>query len=439
MNQIINYEQNGLLTVMSHVSKNSWSISMGVAQVGVLRVLERIKIGRLTIYQDDHIYEFGDHDSMLHATINVLDPSFWFRILINGSMGLGESYIYEDIKVDHLDLLLMIVLKNQGELEQATSILTKQISNVSEMIQSNFLCKYFINYFGNPIENELGTDMMESFLDPLKLYSCPIWEHDSDTLQIAQMRNIQTIFEKCHILKSHHILDIGVGWGTLAIEAVKRFGCRVTSVAFSPEEQLIAEQRISQAKLEKHIKVVYQDVLSLNPKYYQFDRIIMIEKLSLFPLTQLSTFWKLCDDLLKPDGIMFIQAITQPEFKNSNSKDKPNFIKKYIYPNHHAHTFTQISSTLQTTVQGRLMIDQMLNIGPHYPRTFRLWRNSFVESFDAVAFNAKLPAIYTSQYKHKWDYYFAYAEVCFANQYLNCLQIRLTRPYNSILTSGIPN
>lgn len=168
---------------------------------------------------------------------------------------------------------------------------------------------------------DISNDMFAAFLSPDMTYSCPIWKPQSagssyreETLEEAQMTKLHRFVDGARIKASDHVLEIGTGWGSFAIEAVKKTGCRVTSLTLSKEQKLLAEERIRQAGLADRIQVKLMDYRNLAVPDRPYDKIVSIEMLEAVGNEFLATYFSHMDRLLKKDGgIAMFQCITMPE------------------------------------------------------------------------------------------------------------------------------
>eukprot|EP00842_Homolaphlyctis_polyrhiza_P003977 jgi/Hompol1/4580/HPOL_003729-RA len=433
-------------------------------------MLEKLKIGQLTVVLSDGTKRvFGKKDSDFRATMTIRNDGFWLRLVFLSAIGLGEGYMLGDIDVDHIDILLQVhraffrcltlaparSYMRISSLEPKAPILLANrdlIADGNKLLPAglnNFLNMTLFSHIPNSIYNsranisahyDLGNDMFASFLDPTMTYSCPIWESENDTLEQAQINKIHRLLDMAYIREGDHVLEIGTGWGALAMEAVRRHKCHVTTITLSQEQLVLAQERFKKAGMADKITVLLMDYRALDPAVYQFDRIISVEMLEAVGPEFLSTYFETCDRLLKPRGTLVVQVITMPEARYQSYLVSMDFIRLHIYPGGHCPSLTALVEAVNQGTQGRLMIDIIDNVGPHYAKALRLWREQFVANFDKVVANSSESekAIYDEVFLRKWEYYFAYCEAGFASRTLGDLQIRLTRPGNADLAEGIP-
>ncbi|KAI8821449.1 Mycolic acid cyclopropane synthetase-domain-containing protein [Fimicolochytrium jonesii] len=444
---------------------------ISAAQKACLNTLRRTRVGRLTITaRDGTVHTFGSDSHLSNATspieasLIVRNDNFWLRIALFGALGFGEAYMYDEITVP-TDLASLMILLTQNRDAYAEMNLLPAGLNAA---LNNLLLSRIPNTILNAVSNiqahyDLGNDMFTSFLDPTIMYSCPIWktvptgteslrkdgpeEDPEDTLEQAQYRKVHAMLDMAHIKPGHHILEFGTGWGTLAIEAVRRYpGSKVVSLTLSKEQKILAEDRIAAAGLSNSITVLLCDYRNLKPTDYlpagktTFDRIVSIEMLEAVGPENLPVFFAKCNEYLDPKhGVLALQVITMPDARYEAYLRKTDFIQKHIFPGGHCPSVSAIVAAAYKGTRGNLILDDLDNIGPHYAQALRIWRHRFLENFDSVAASAEnRDAPYDATFKRKWEFYFAFCEAGFATRTLGDIQVRFTRCENVDLLEGIP-
>lgn len=240
--------------------------------------------------------------------------------------------------------------------------------------------------------------MFAAFLSEDMTYSCPIWSpvpqpgSQDETLEAAQERKLQYFITSAKIKPSDHVLEIGTGWGSFAILAVKETGCRITSLTLSKEQKELAERRIEAAGYTDHIEVLLCDYRALpTPAGKLYDKVVSIEMLEAVGREYLDTYFKCVDRLLRSDGgIAVFQCITMPETRYEAYAKGEDFIRKYIFPGGHLPTVSQLVGSIERGSKGKLIVDEIMNIGGHYAKTLRLWRQNFEKNFNTQIRNALL-------------------------------------------------
>lgn len=292
--------------------------------------------------------------------------------------------------------------------------------------------------------------MFAAFLSDDMTYSCPIWKSPSsqdlveESLEAAQMTKLNRFIDGARIKPTDHVLEIGTGWGSFAIEAVRRTGCRVTSLTLSIEQKALAEKRIFAAGFADKIEVQLMDYRALPIPRIPYDKVVSIEMLEAVGKEYLETYFSCIHRLLKKDGIAVFQCITMPEGRYEAYAKGEDFIRKYIFPGGHLPSISQLVENINKGSEGTLIVDRIENIGGHYAKTLRLWREEFVNNFDSRI----QPALMIEHegmgereievFRKKWIYYFAYCEAGFATKTLGDVIITVGREGAKELMEGIP-
>ncbi|KAJ3012498.1 hypothetical protein HKX48_006255 [Thoreauomyces humboldtii] len=421
-------------------------LAIQTAQRACLAILRRTEIGHLTInLQDGTTHRFGDvnADPSLVGSVTVLKDAFWIRIALFSAMGFGEAFMYGEVDVENLAGFLTVIARNRDRFAEM-QLLPVGLNGVLNSLLHSRIPNTIINAVSNiQAHYDLGNEMFASFLDPTMMYSCPIWDTtdpERDTLERAQNRKIDAMLDMASIRRGDRVLEIGTGWGALAIAAVRRFGCKVTTLTLSTEQKVLAEQRIAQAGLASDIDVQLLDYRNLDPRTSgTYDRIIAIEMLEAVGPEFLSVFFQKCDQLLHPTrGIVALQVITMPENRYDQYLKKVDFIQRHIFPGGHCPSLTALVDAAQQGSKGNLVLDGLTNIGPHYAKALRLWRESFEANCDRVAEEHGLTEKYDRVFKRRFSFYFAYCEAGFRTRTLGTCQLKFSRVGNRDLLDGIP-
>lgn len=267
---------------------------------------------------------------------------------------------------------------------------------------------------------DLSNAMYSLFLDETLTYSCALFNHEDNTLEDAQIRKIDQILEKACLSKHHRLLEIGTGWGKLAIRAATLYGCRVTSITLSEEQQRFAQQRIAQAGLSDRIDVLLCDYRHVTGQY---DRIISVEMLEAVGKAYYPEFFRGCDRLLKQNGMLILQTITIPDQRYEAYSKTTDWMRLFIFPGGLLPSLTVLTKTL--TKHTSLVVKHIESIGPHYALTLARWKQRFLANRENI-----LKLGFSESFVRRWEYYFSYCQVGFAQHYIDDLQIVLTRPRN---------
>ncbi|UZJ57209.1 hypothetical protein CBS101457_006529 [Exobasidium rhododendri] len=267
----------------------------------------------------------------------------------------------------------------------------------------------------------------------------------NDELEDGQLRKLKMHIDRAALKPHHRVLEIGTGWGSFAMEAVRSSGCSVDSLTLSVEQKALAEQRIASAGLSDKIKVHLMDYRDMPTKWIDyFDRIVSIEMLEAVGIEFLQTYFESVHKVLKKDGgVVVIQCITIPEERFDNYISTVDFIKKWIFPGGVLPSVTSILENVQRGSKGALVLDTVHSIGPHYSRTLREWRRRFEALFDTVISKAlvedheeirRLNKVDQAReiqiFRRKWLYYFIYCEVGFTERVIGDHILTFSRPGN---------
>lgn len=425
----------------ANVSRVAWGPLIGVARRLVQGFLNRIEIGQLVIEEHGESTVYGSQNLVIGSppipvtTLKIMDDTFWLRVAAFSDMGLAESYMLGEFECPDLTTFFRIFIMNRGQLSNGMTWTSSISSKISGMLAplnnlSNAQLHISAHY-------DLSNEMFASFLSPDMTYSCPIWQTYKagktveQTLYDAQLRKLDYIADQARIKQSDHVLEIGTGWGSFAIRTVQRFSCRVTSLTLSKEQKELAETRIAEAGLSDRIKVLLCDYRLHNGTY---DKIVSIEMLEAVGREYLDTYFSCIDkSLRKTGGIAVFQCITIPEARYEAYSRGQDFIRKYIFPGGHLPCVTQLIDSITKGSKGELIVDNVCNIGPHYARTLREWRQNFLANYETFK-----PANNPDIFKRKWEYYFTYCEAGFNTKTLGDHIITVSREGALEQLEGIP-
>ena len=285
------------------------------------------------------------------------------------------------------ELTSQIFILNRAQLSNGTTLTSSLVSTVTGLARkTNTLANSEVNISAH---YDISNAMFAAFLSSDMTYSCPIWLPTTDpksilqTLEDAQDLKIQYFITAAKLKASDHVLEIGTGWGSFAIAAVRTTSCRVTSLTLSREQKELADKRIAAAGFNDQIEVLLCDYRALpTPKEGLYDKVVSIEMLEAVGREFLDTYFECVHRLLKPNGgIAVIQCITMPEARYEAYAKGEDFIRKYIFPGGHLPTVSQLVRSIENGSRGAMVVDAIFNIGGHYAKTLRLWREKFELNF----------------------------------------------------------
>ena len=305
---------------------------------------------------------FGDAGSLTTADLQVKDYRFFSQLAVADEIGLGIAYENGYWKSGNLARFIEFMLVATLERPLRTpsySALAKAFYLMWHKRNRNTLARARENVAQH---YDLGNGMYEMFLDETLTYSCAVFAREDESLADAQLRKVDMLLKKACLSGQHHLLEIGTGWGTLAMRAAQQYGCRVTSITLSKEQQQSAEQRIAKAGLSDRIEVLLCDYRKVTGKY---DRIISVEMLEAVGRDYFPAFFRACDSLLKPNGMMVIQTITIPDQLYEAHSKTTDWIRLFIFPGGHLPSLTALTAVM--TDHTSLVVKQVESIGPITP------------------------------------------------------------------------
>ena len=397
--------------------KTNWIVR--IAQRLIYQQLDKIVNGEIIVRDGrDELYFGKTTDDFPHPVhITVSDNSFYIDVAFGGSSGSGEAYMKGSWKCSDLLSLIRIFLRNRHVLDAMDYRLTRlkgPLHKLGHMLNKNTkegskknICAHY----------DIGNDLFKLFLDPTMMYSSAYFKHEDMSLSQASIAKLDLICQKLQLDKEDHLLEIGSGWGGLAIHAATHYGCRVTTTTISDEQYVLAQQLIMDAGLDDRITLLKQDYRDLTGTYTKLVSVEMIEAIG---HQYMNTYFDKCSSLLADDGIMLLQAITIADQYYESALKDVDFIKKFIFPGGFLPSVSTLCNSIATVTDMKLF--HLQDIGPHYAKTLNAWRQRF---FDNVNEIAKLG--YPDEFVRLWDYYFCYCEGGFIERDIGTVQMLLTK------------
>ena len=395
-----------------------------LAKSQILKRLQALKIGQLTLIDGHEKHRFGNANSNdaseISATISIHDARFYGEMAFGGSIGAGEAYMLGYWSADNLTNVIRLMCVNQqvmDTLEGGYQWLQKPLMKVLHWLNSNTAEGSRKNIAAH---YDLGNDFFALWLDPSMMYSAAVFGEDTPDLHAASLKKLSIICQKLDLKPTDHVLEIGTGWGGCAIYAAQHYGCKVTTTTISQQQYTLAKDRVYAANLQDKINLLLNDYRDLQG---QFDKLVSIEMVEAVGHQYYDTYFAKCSELLKPNGLALIQAITIIDQRFESAKTSVDFIQRYIFPGSNIPSITAMLQSL-TKVSDLRLIDCQ-DIGPHYATTLAAWRLNFF---------AKLPEIkalgYSQEFINMWEFYLCYCEGGFAERALGDAHLLLAKPAN---------
>ncbi len=384
----------------------------------VLRQLHQLQHGQLVLIVDGERLCFGQPGAPLHGEIEVHNPALWSMVAANGSIGAGEAYIHDYWSSPDLTAVIRIFVANLDVLdgmERGLARLRRPLVKTLHWLNRNTRQGSRRNISAH---YDLGNALFEQLLDPTMMYSAAMFRSADDSLEQAQLYKLERICQKLDLKPDDHLLEIGTGWGSMALYAATHYGCKVTTTTLSHEQFAYTQRRIEEQGLQDRITLLLQDYRDLTGAY---DKLVSIEMVEAVGHRFLPAYFKQCAHLLKDDGLMLLQAITIRDQRHEQASRSVDFIQRYIFP---GGALPSVSSMLETISRDTDMnLHHMEDFGLHYARTLRLWHDNLRRtrhSLEALG--------YDQAFFRLWEFYLCYCEGGFLERSIGTAQLLLAKP-----------
>ncbi len=387
----------------------------------LLSQLRNFSRGELRVIEPDgsqHLFGQRQPDFDVGCTLRFLHPQSFADAAFGGTVGAGEAYIRGLWSCDDLTALVRIFVANREQMNQMDSrwsLVSRPLLKLFHWANRNSKAGSARNIAAH---YDLGNELYQLMLDETMAYSCAIFPRPNASLAVASTAKFEAVCRKLQIQSTDHVLEIGTGWGGFAIHAVERYGCRVTTTTISKEQHDFAVRKIAELGLSDRITVLLKDYRDLDG---QFDNLVSIEMIEAVGARFLDGYFEQCSRLLKPEGAMLLQAITLQDQHYRQALKSVDFIQRYVFPGSFIPSVEAMSSSLCRASD--LKIFHLEDIGPHYARTLRLWRERFFRNIGRVR-----ELGFNDSFIRLWEYYLCYCEGGFLERQLGTVQMLLTKP-----------
>jgi cyclopropane-fatty-acyl-phospholipid synthase len=401
-------------------AERSASLAVRMARRAVLRQLRALHHGRLQIQDALGTSVLGEapEPAGIEVRVRITDLSAWLDIASGGTIGAAEAYMAG--KWHSSDLLaamrlLVINRKVMDGLETGMARLGSTLLRLAHWQHRNTRTGSRRNIHAH---YDLGDALFSLFLDRSMMYSAAVFPHAEATLEEASRHKLDLICRKLELQPDDHLLEIGTGWGGLAIHAARHYGCRVTTTTISENQFSFARQRVQEAGLADRITVLSQDYRDLQG---QFDKLVSVEMIEAVGHRFMDQYFRICSERLKPAGRMLLQSITIADRYHEQAMHAVDFIQKYIFPGGALPSISSISSAVSRVTD--LQISHLHDIGIDYARTLRIWRERFMQ---------RLPEVrslgYPDEFIRMWEWYLLYCEAGFLERAISTVQLVFDKP-----------
>jgi cyclopropane-fatty-acyl-phospholipid synthase len=357
------------------------------------------------------------------ASLRVLDPAFWPAAALGGSVGVGEAYTEGLWTSDDLPGLIALFARNRAlsdRLDGGWASLSAPLRRLAHAWHRNTRRGARANIAAH---YDLGNDFFAQVLDPTLSYSACWYERPESTLAQAAVAKLDRVCRQLGLAPGQHLVEIGTGWGGLAIHAARHYGVRVTTTTISAAQRQLAEERMREAGLADRIRVLGDDYRDLPGRLAgdPADRVVSIEMVEAIGHQQYPGYFAVIRDLLKEDGAALLQAITIPDARFARAAREVDFIKRWIFP---GSCIPSLAALLDANARaGGLDLVRQEDFGLHYARTLADWRRRLLANRAAILAQGRSPA-----FLRQFEFYFAYCEGGFAERAIGVSHLLFARP-----------
>ena len=396
----------------------SWAQSL--ARRLVQGHLAKMPKGGVVLHEPDgETVSIGDTAAEGAAEIRIHDWDSYRQMMTGGALGAAEAYM--DGAWDSPDLVAVVRffaanVDAMRALEGAAAWLAKPALKALHAMNRNSLNGSRRNIAAH---YDLGNDFFALFLDRHMMYSSAIYPSPEADLETAATHKLDLICQRLRLAPDMEVLEIGTGWGGLALHAARHYGVRVTTTTISREQARFAREQVREAGLSDRIQVLEQDYRELQGRY---DRIVSVEMIEAVGHQFLDEYFRVLNQRLKPEGLLLLQAITVPDQRYEYARDNVDFIKRYIFPGGCLPSLAVINNALAKNTDMQMV--GLRDIAQDYAKTLEHWHIAFLDKLDEVRALG-----FDDRFIRMWRFYLSYCEGGFRERIIGTYQITMTKPY----------
>ena len=384
----------------------------------LLKVLSKASEGHFLLKENGQVVaEVGDPTAELRAEANVLNQRAYVRALLGGNTAAGEAYVDGWWTSPDITQVTRFFSRNLAMMDYWDSrfgLFLKPFKTVRYLKRLNSKGQAKRNILAH---YDLGNDLYEAFLDPKMQYSSALYASKEISLEEAQVNKLTRICEQLDLKKTDHLLEVGSGWGGLAIFAAKNYGCRVTTTTISDEQFAYAKNRIDSEGLSEQINLLSKDYRSLEGTY---EKVVSVEMIEAVGRKYLSGYFTKLNDLLKPSGLLMLQAITIADQRYKSYRNSEDFIQKHIFPGGFLPSLFLISKIITNSTE--LILRDVKDIGLDYAKTLSHWHENLIGNKQFLK-----QIGYDDRFYNLWSYYLGYCEGGFLERRISASQILMSK------------
>ncbi|MDB3886106.1 cyclopropane-fatty-acyl-phospholipid synthase family protein [Candidatus Pelagibacter sp.] len=372
--------------------------------------------GFILIDANSKKYIIGSPKKSPPITVKILNKKLHYKLLFRPDLYFGEAYSDGDIIIengtltDFLDLALMNI--GRGELNIFSRFINKLSGSYRYLTNFNFIKKSKMNVAHH---YDLSNELYNLFLDPKKQYSCGYFKNENDTLETAQNNKIQHIIKKLNIKSNQKVLDIGCGWGSLAIDIAKSTNCEVTGITLSENQLDYCLKKVKELNLENQVTFKLMDYRELDEK---FDRIISVGMFEHVGRKFYKKFFKQIEKLLTDRGVSLIHTIGSV----NPPRDPHPWVTKYIFPGGYTPSLSEVTTPIE---KAGLVVSDIEVLKLHYSHTLRHWKENCIKNKEQII------KMFDERFFRMWEFYLAGCEIAFKWGDQVVYQFQLTKSYTS--------
>jgi len=365
-------------------------------------------------------YIIGSPKNKKPIVVKILDKKLHYKLLFRPDLYFGEAYSDGSIVIENgsLTSFLDIALMNLGrsEFNFYTKLINKLNGSYRYLTNFNFIKKSKMNVVHH---YDLSDSLYSLFLDSKKQYSCGYFENENDTLDVAQNNKIKHIIKKLNIAPNQKVLDIGCGWGSLAIDIAKSTDCEVIGITLSENQFNYCVKKSKELNLENQITFKLIDYRQLDEK---FDRIVSVGMFEHVGRKFYKKFFKQINKLLNDDGVSLIHTIGSV----NPPRDPHPWITKYIFPGGYTPSLSEVVTPIE---KADLIVSDIEVLKLHYSHTLRHWKENCIKNKE------KIIEMFDVRFYRMWEFYLASSESAFKWGDQVVYQLQLTKNYTSTPTT----
>jgi len=385
----------------------------------LLNQLGRLEHAQVTLLDRGQRLIFGNaSDADPRCTLTVHHPRFYRDAVLGGHLGAAEGYIHGLWDCDDLTALVRTFARNLALSDQMDKLSVRiggALLKLGHALKRNTLSGSRGNIAAH---YDLGNDFFELLLDPTLCYSCAVFESPEVSLMDAQVAKLDRLIDKLGLDADQHLLEIGTGWGALAVRAAQRTGCRVTTTTLSQQQYDHARKLIDDNQLADRVALLKRDYRELDGQY---DKLVSVEMIEAVGHQFYGQFFEACGRLLKPTGRGVIQTITIPDDRYIAARRCVDFIKKYVFPGSCIPSLGILRGALARSSD--LTLTHFESFGTHYAATLKHWADNLNDNRERI-----LQRGYPRELLRLWDFYLAYCEGGFIEENIGLAQFEVRQP-----------